>query len=82
MLNNINLEDIKSIALDAGKAIMEIYNQDFEVEHKDDKSPLTKADIKANEIICNALKNLYPNIPLMSEENKQMPYEVGSITFV
>ena len=34
----------REIALDAGKAIMEIYSSDFAVEHKDDKSPLTVAD--------------------------------------
>lgn len=75
MLNKIDIKDIKSIALKAGRAIMEIYAKDFTVEYKDDKSPLTEADLKANEIICNALVNLYPNIPIMSEENKQTDYE-------
>ncbi|MCK4875072.1 MAG: 3'(2'),5'-bisphosphate nucleotidase CysQ, partial [Sulfurimonas sp.] len=73
---DINIEDIKKIALEAGDAIMEIYNKDFTVEYKDDKSPLTEADKVANEIICSELKKLYPNIPLMSEENKQTDYEV------
>lgn len=76
MLDKINLNDIKSIALEASKAIMEIYSRDFEVEYKDDNSPLTKADLQANEIICNSLINLYPNIPIMSEENKQTDYEI------
>jgi 3'(2'), 5'-bisphosphate nucleotidase len=76
MLENIKIEDIKDIALRAGEAIMQIYNQDFSVEYKDDKSPLTKADLKANEIICSKLLELYPNIPIMSEENKQTEYEV------
>jgi len=75
-LKDINIEDIKNIALKAGDAIMQIYAKDFEVEYKDDKSPLTEADLKANEIICNSLKQLYPTIPLMSEENKQTPYEI------
>lgn len=75
MLKSINIEDIKKIALEAGIAIMEIYNKDFTVEYKDDKSPLTEADLKANEIICNALQKLYPNIPLMSEENKEVLHE-------
>ncbi|RLA84219.1 MAG: 3'(2'),5'-bisphosphate nucleotidase [Epsilonproteobacteria bacterium] len=76
MLNNINLEDIKAIALEAGSAIMKIYKKDFTVEYKDDKSPLTEADLKANEIICLKLQELYSNIPIMSEENKQVDYEV------
>ncbi|WP_428025957.1 3'(2'),5'-bisphosphate nucleotidase CysQ [Arcobacter sp.] len=75
MLEKIDLEVIKNIALEASKVIMEIYRKDFQVEYKDDKSPLTEADLKSNEIICNSLKNLYPNIPIMSEENKQTDYE-------
>jgi len=72
----ININDIKNIALKAGKAVMEIYKKDFSIEYKDDKSPLTEADTKANEIICSSLKKLYPSIPIMSEENKEIPYEV------
>ena len=75
MLDSIELEKIVQIAKEAGAAIMEIYKKDFTIEYKDDKSPLTEADTKANEIICNALLELYPNIPLMSEENKQIDYE-------
>jgi len=76
MLKNINIEDVKNIALQAGEAIMEIYKKDFKVEYKDDKSPLTEADLKSNEIICNKLQELYSNIPIMSEENKQTDYKV------
>ena len=76
MLKTINLEEIEKIAHVAGDAIMEIYKQDFNIEYKDDKSPLTEADLKANEIICSSLEKLYPNIPIMSEENKQTEYEV------
>ncbi len=76
MLENIELEKIVDIAKEAGNAIMKIYKKDFKVEYKDDKSPLTQADTKANEIICNALIKLYPNIPIMSEENKQTEYEI------
>lgn len=76
MLNKISIEDIKNIALQAGEAIMRIYNKDFTVEYKDDKSPLTEADTLSNEIICNALTRLYPNTPIMSEENQQINYDV------
>ena len=75
MLEKIDIEDIKGIAFDAGRLIMEIYNRDFTIEYKDDKSPLTEADIKSNELICNALERLYPAIPIMSEENKEAAYE-------
>ncbi len=76
MLKDIELEKIVAIAKEAGDAIMEIYKKDFAVEYKEDDSPLTEADTKANEIICSALEELYPNIPIMSEENKQTAYEV------
>jgi 3'(2'), 5'-bisphosphate nucleotidase len=76
LLEKINIIDIKDIALEASKAIMEIYSKDFDVEYKEDKSPLTIADLRANEIICNSLINLYPDIPIMSEENKQIDYDI------
>ncbi len=76
MLRNIELEKIVTIAKEAGDAILKIYKKDFTVEYKDDKSPLTEADTKANEIICTKLEKLYPNIPIMSEENKQTDYTV------
>ncbi len=75
MLNTISTNDIVAIAKEAGDAIMEIYSRDFTVDYKDDKSPLTEADTKSNEIICSALTQLYPNIPILSEENKAAPYE-------
>ena len=44
MLNQIDIQDIVTIAKEAGNAIMKIYKQDFEVEYKQDNSPLTIAD--------------------------------------
>ena len=58
LLSDINLEEIVIIAKSAGDAIMEIYNRDFKVEYKDDKSPLTEADLKSNDIIITALEAL------------------------
>ncbi|MCD6432492.1 MAG: 3'(2'),5'-bisphosphate nucleotidase CysQ [Sulfurimonas sp.] len=75
MLNKIKAKDIETIAKKAGNAIMKIYQKDFRIDYKDDKSPLTEADVKSNEIICEALEKLYPNIPLLSEENKEIAYE-------
>jgi len=76
MLTSIKLNKIVDIAKKAGNAIMEIYQKDFRVEYKDDQSPLTEADTKANDIICSSLKELYPDIPIMSEENKQIDYQI------
>jgi 3'(2'), 5'-bisphosphate nucleotidase len=53
----------------AGDAIMKIYQQDdHRVETKEDSSPLTLADIAANDILVRGLKSLWPNIPVLSEE--------------
>lgn len=75
LIEKIKLEYVENIAINAGKVIMGIYKKDFSVEYKDDESPLTQADIKSNEIICNDLKELSPQIPILSEENKVLPYE-------
>ncbi|WP_299363735.1 3'(2'),5'-bisphosphate nucleotidase CysQ [Winogradskyella sp.] len=61
-------------SLRAGEAIMQVYNTEFDVELKDDKSPLTIADKRANEIINTFLKPT--DIPIISEENKQIDYSV------
>ncbi|MEM9678750.1 MAG: 3'(2'),5'-bisphosphate nucleotidase CysQ [Bacteroidota bacterium] len=59
-------------AIKAGKAIMEVYNSSYEIEYKEDKSPLTEADKKANDIINSYL---WPTkIPVISEENKQAEF--------
>lgn len=75
MLDKINIQDVLGIAYKAGEAIMEIYRQDFEVMKKTDHSPLTVADKNSNDIITQGLKALYPDIPFVSEESKQIPYE-------
>ncbi len=70
------LTNIITIAKQAGDAIMTVYNSDdFNVELKDDDSPLTKADIAANDIIVAALTKLTPEIPILSEESAKAPYE-------
>ena len=74
MLNQINIENIVAIARQAGDTIMDIYKKDFVVEYKGDNSPLTEADTAANKVICEALIELYPSIPILSEENKVIPY--------
>ena len=68
MLHTIKLQVIKDIALIAGAAVMDIYKRDFKVYEKEDKSPLSEADIVANRILCENLECF--NIPLLSEENK------------
>lgn len=69
---NKNLTIAIEAALKAGKAIMQVYDTTFNVELKDDKSPLTEADKKANDVINSYL--IKTDIPIISEENKQIDY--------
>ncbi len=60
----------QAIAREAGAAIMEIYDRDFEVELKDDQSPLTEADRASHDIIERGLSALLPRYPILSEESR------------
>ena len=77
MNNKILLDNIISIAQQAGYKILDIYNSnDFSdsIEFKDDNSPLTIADKASNEVIINEIKKLNLKIPILSEEEKNVPY--------
>ena len=72
---DLKLYILRSIqaSIAAGNAINEVYHsEDFGVEYKSDKSPLTLADQKSHEIIMNVLTEF--EIPILSEEGKDTPY--------
>ena len=69
------LATVNQLAQLAGKQIMEIYETDFDVKHKDDKSPLTKADMAAHDTIVTGLQEIVPHWPILSEESANIPYE-------
>ena len=74
---NSLLQTAITAALQAGKAILDIYDDpasDFEIEHKADHSPLTIADRVSDEIILKQLKNT--PYPVISEENKATAYAI------
>ena len=62
------LEAVRNLASMAGEKILEVYQTEFTVETKDDLTPVTQADLAANEIILAGLKLLTPDIPVISEE--------------
>lgn len=77
----MQLSDLLNTALkasvEAGNAIIEIYNSDdFDVKIKSDDSPLTKADLAAHNIIVDHLKDT--NIPILSEEDANISFEERS----
>lgn len=67
------IETAVQAALEAGKAILDVYDQDFEVEFKADESPLTSADKVSHDIIVRALSET--SYPVLSEESGDLPFE-------
>ena len=68
------LDDTLALATRAGRAILEVYQSDFAVTHKDDETPLTQADLASHRLIVDALARLAPALPCLSEEAAEIPY--------
>lgn len=70
------LDEVIDIARQASDAILAIYQaDDYDVARKADDSPITIADHASNEILCKGLAQLNPSLPIISEENTDIPYE-------
>lgn len=63
------LPAVGEIAEAAGREIMRIYAAGFNVTLKDDRSPLTDADLAAQRTIAAGLTRLTPDIPMLAEES-------------
>jgi 3'(2'), 5'-bisphosphate nucleotidase len=68
------LESVADLARAAGERILRVYNTDFDVAHKEDRSPVTAADLAAHAVISAGLARLTPGMPLLSEESGEVPY--------
>lgn len=78
-MSEINLElakRVEAISREAGELIMGFYRSSFTVTHKSDDSPLTQADLAAHKHISAALEALTPDIPVISEEAANIPWDV------
>ena len=74
------LEPVAELAQQAGEKILVVYNSDeFSVEEKADKSPLTAADLASHHAIVDGLTALTPDIPILSEESASLPYTERSL---
>jgi 3'(2'), 5'-bisphosphate nucleotidase len=73
-LHNL-LQAAARISEQAGRAIMAIYAQpeQWQVQHKEDNSPLTAADLASHHLIVEQLQQLTPDIPVLSEESDEHP---------
>jgi len=70
------LATTRQLALTAGEAIMEVYGQDFAVNYKGDDSPVTEADLRANDVIRCGLLELAGGLPVLTEEDRLPPWSV------
>src|SRR4051812_27605929 len=75
-MNNL-LRTAVVAAWNAGKEIMEVYSNDFSFQNKEDKSPLTEADIRSHAVIKTALEAT--EFPILSEEGKMTAFEERSL---
>ncbi|WP_252177606.1 3'(2'),5'-bisphosphate nucleotidase CysQ [Endozoicomonas sp. 4G] len=75
MFDDKLIESVKHIARQAGEAILTLYHQaDLNIQHKSDKTPVTVADLKANEVIEQGLKALQVQYPMLSEESEHTAF--------
>ncbi len=76
-MENHQLKSVFSLLAMAGDAIVEVYGSDnFEEELKSDNSPVTRADKASSKILNAGLKTLFPEIPILDEENKIPDYDI------
>lgn len=77
---SLNLEQLSQQILEiskcAAKEILHVYYDEagIEVDTKEDESPVTKADLRANAVIVEMLEKLNPDIPILTEESTIEPY--------
>jgi 3'(2'), 5'-bisphosphate nucleotidase len=70
------LGTIRTLAVEAGERILEIYAGAYDIGEKPDRSPVTTADLAAHEVICERLRTLAPELPIVSEESAPAPFPV------
>ncbi len=70
------LSEVVLIARQAARIILEVYqlSDDYGTQYKTDQSPVTIADTKADQLICESLKQLTPTLPILSEEGEVAPF--------
>lgn len=78
--NNKYCEKICRIAVEAGKIILSHFQKNpMVLAPKEDRSPITLADLKSHQYITHHLKTLDPEIPIISEEGEILPYDIRKI---
>ena len=73
-LNEHLLNQVLLIAYQAGKHLRRFYQQQVEVRIKEDNTPVTEADLFVSRFLTEKLRVLFPNVPVLSEENCRIPF--------
>lgn len=72
------IDPVAELCAQAGADIMTVYDTDFDVDQKDDDSPLTKADLASHRSLVAGLEKLTPGLPIISEESGLKSFEERS----
>lgn len=67
--------ELEELIRSAGAAVLDVYHSAFAVTTKEDRTPLTLADQNSHAILAEGLRRIAPEIPLLSEEGAEIPYE-------
>jgi 3'(2'), 5'-bisphosphate nucleotidase len=74
-ITEAEIDSVIAIAQEAGRQIMGVYESDFVFKEKNDQSPLTEADILSQRVIVKGLNSLFPETPILSEEQSNAAYQ-------
>ena len=84
-MNNSELENIARNLIEttelAGKKSIEIYKKGLKIITKPDNSPVTNGDLEVNRLLTEKIKDLTPNIPIISEETVDLKKKNSLKTF-
>ncbi len=69
------VETLDGVAREAAALIREVYATNFGVDYKGPSDPVTEADRRANDLICERLAALFPNVPVVAEESEPSAFE-------
>ncbi|OBX85849.1 MULTISPECIES: 3'(2'),5'-bisphosphate nucleotidase CysQ [Haemophilus] len=74
-LNEHLLNQVLLIAYQAGKHLQQFYQKQVHIEWKEDNTPVTEADLFVSQFLTEKLTALFPNVPVLSEENCHISFE-------
>ena len=84
----MNKDELKNIAEGlietfnyAGNESIRLFKEGLKIEIKEDQSPVSNGDLRVNELISKKIKELTPNIPIISEETVDLKLKNTSKVF-